>query len=178
MGVGKRAEGWVDRLTHRLGQVVSWLALVMVLVAAANAVLRYLGRALDLKLSSNVFIESQWYLFSAVFLLGAAYTLQADEHVRVDVLYGRLRPKFQAWIDVVGGLVFLLPFCLLMVWVTVPSTMASWRDWEMSPDPGGLPRFPIKTLIPLSFLLLFLQGVVQIRKRWRAARSKGPEPHA
>ncbi|MCZ6597722.1 MAG: TRAP transporter small permease subunit [Planctomycetota bacterium] len=155
----------IDRLNGWLGRLVAWLSLAMVLVTAFNAVARYLGRFLGRDLSSNTYIELQWYLFSLIFLLGAAYTLRRDEHVRVDVLYSALSRKSRAWIDLIGSLAFLLPFCLLVLWVSWPYVANSWALREGSPDPGGLARYPIKTAIPVCFVLLFLQGVSEAIKR-------------
>ncbi|MEM9553385.1 MAG: TRAP transporter small permease subunit [Acidobacteriota bacterium] len=156
-----RAAHAVDRLTVAVGQLTAWLTLVMVLVGAFNAIVRYLDkyRLFDHSLASNTYIELQWYLFSLVFLLGAAYTLQRDRHVRVDVVYGRLGRRAKAWIDVVGTLVLMLPFCVFTLWVSWPSVRNSWQIREMSPDPGGLPRYPIKAVILVAFVLLLLQGL-------------------
>jgi len=131
----------------------------MVLVASYNAIVRYLARYTGVRLSSNMYIELQWYLFSLLFLLGGAYALKANSHVRVDVLYGKLGLKGKAWIDFVGAVLLLIPFCLLMLWVSWPAVANSWSVLEQSPDPGGLPRYPIKTVIPIAFLLLLVQGV-------------------
>jgi TRAP-type mannitol/chloroaromatic compound transport system permease small subunit len=131
----------------------------MVGVGAFNAVARYLGKYAGVRLSSNLWIELQWYLFSLVFLLGAAYTLKYDDHVRVDVLYGRLSRKGKAWINLLGTALFLLPFCGVVLWMSIPFVANSWAVLEASPDPGGLPRYPIKTVIPLALLLVMLQGV-------------------
>jgi tripartite ATP-independent transporter DctM subunit len=149
----------VDQTLSALGKGLSWLSLVMVVIGAGNAVLRYLSRFVGLNLASNAAIELQWYLFSAIFLLGAAWTLQQNAHVRVDVLYGRLSKRTQAGIDVAGTLLFLLPFCCLAVWVCFPSVRSSWHVWEASPDPGGLPRWPIKSLILGCFYLMIAQGI-------------------
>lgn len=149
----------IDGLNERIGRFTYWLVLLMVLVGAYNALARYMDRYTGLGLSSNSYIELQWYLFSIVFLLGAAYALKHEAHVRVDVLYGRLGPRGQAWINIAGTVLFLIPFCLLMIVVSWPAVMNSWRVLEMSPDPGGLPRYPIKTIIPIAFVLLILQGV-------------------
>jgi len=154
----------IDALTGLVGRAVSWLALVMVLVGAGNAVLRYLGRFVGHNLSSNAALELQWYLFSALFLLAGAWTLQLDKHVRVDVFYGRLSPRGRAVIDLLGTLLFLLPFCAFAVWVSFPSVAESWRLHEGSPDPGGLPRYPVKTLLLAGLYLLLAQGVSQLLK--------------
>ncbi|RMF52875.1 MAG: TRAP transporter small permease subunit [Bacteroidetes bacterium] len=152
----------IDRFSEQTGRLVYWLTLAMVVVGAYNAVVRYLDRYTGLGLSSNFYIELQWYLFSLVFLLGSAYTLRHDAHVRVDVLYARLSPRGRAWINLLGTLLFLFPFCGLMLWVSWPSVANSWAVREMSPDPGGLPRYPIKTVIPVAFVLLMVQGVSMV----------------
>jgi len=153
---------WIDRLNDIIGSGVYWLCFVMVLVAAFNSIVRYGGRFTGFDWSSNAYLEAQWYLFSIVFLLGAAYTLRHDGHVRVDVIFGRLSAKRQAWIDLAGTVLFLIPFCALMIWVSIPMVTDSWSVMEMSPDPGGLPRYPIKTLIPSAFFLLLLQAISMI----------------
>ncbi|MEM7307113.1 MAG: TRAP transporter small permease subunit [Planctomycetota bacterium] len=164
----------IDRLNDRLGRLVAWLALAMILVGAFNAVARYLGRFTGRDLSSNTYVELQWYLFSLVFLLGAAYTLRRDQHVRVDVLYGRLSRRTKAWIDLVGTVVFLLPFCVFVLWVAWPYVMNSVEVREGSPDPEGLPRYPIKAAILVSFVLLLLQGVSEAIKRLAIVRGEEP----
>lgn len=168
---------WIDALNERIGRVVGWLVLLMVLIGAYNAVARYLGRWVGLNLSSNAYLEAQWYLFSLVFLLGAAYTLKHDDHVRVDVLYGRLSRRARAWIDLVGTLVFLLPFSVFCLWVSWPSVRNSWAVQEGSPDPGGLPRYPLKTMILVAFALLLLQGIAEaVRHAWvLSGRDEVPE---
>ena len=167
---------WIDRLNRAVGRGASWLVLLMVLVGAGNAVARYLGRFIGMNLSSNAYLEAQWYLFSLVFLLGAAYTLQRDDHVRVDVLYSRLSGRARAWIDAVGTVVFLIPFCIFCLWVSWPSIRNSWHVLEGSPDPGGLPRYPIKTVILVAFVLLILQGVSILIDRIRTLRGGDPAP--
>lgn len=142
----------------------------MITVGAYNALARYLGRFIGFNLSSNAYLELQQYLFSALFLLAGAAALSRDEHVRVDVLYGRLGKRARAWIDLVGTLVFLIPFCGLALWLSWPSVKSSWAILEGSPDPGGLPRYPLKSLVPLAFLLLLVQGVAQAIKYVAALR--------
>jgi TRAP-type mannitol/chloroaromatic compound transport system permease small subunit len=167
----------VDRLNDRIGAAVQWLTLVMVLVGSFNALARWATRYTGVSLSSNAYIDLQWYLFSVLFLLGAAWGLNQDAHVRVDVLYSRLTRKARAWIDLVGSVLFLLPFSAMMLWVSVPSVRASWAVREASPDPGGLPRYPIKTVILIAFVLLFLQGLSEIVKRIAIIRGHAvPEP--
>ena len=155
----------IDALNRRVAALVAWLTLAMVLIGAFNAVARYGDRWVQLGLSSNAYIELQWYLFSLVFLLGAPYALRANAHVRVDVLYGRLSERAKAWIDLVGTVVFLLPFCAFALWIGWPAVRDSWAIREGSPDPGGLWRYPIKTAVPVAFLLLGLQGLSELVKR-------------
>lgn len=168
----------VDRMTDTIGRSVSWLALVMVLVGAYNAIVRYLGRFVGWNLSSNLYLELQWYLFSVLFLLAAGYVLKEDAHVRVDVIYGRLSARRRVWIDLLGGLLLLVPFCALTLWASWPTIQSSWAIRELSPDPGGLPRYPLKGVILLAFGLLALQAVAEMIKN--VARLRGllemPEP--
>ena len=137
----------------------------MVFMGAISAVLRYVSRGLGWSLNLTPATEAQWYLFSVIFLMGAAYGLNHDVHVRVDVMYERLSAKGRAWIDLAGTLIFLIPFSILMLYVSYPTVAASFRVREGSPDPGGLPRYPIKALILVSFVLLLLQAVSQIVKQ-------------
>lgn len=149
----------------------------MVLLAAGNACARYLGRALGANLSSNVYLELQWYLFSLVFLLGGAWALEAKSHVRVDVFFARFSRRTQAWIDLLGTLFFLLPFSLFLLWVSWPTVLRSWRIAEGSPDPGGLPRYPIKTFLLVCFSLLALQGLAELIKAVATLRTGPPASH-
>lgn len=150
----------IDTLNEWVGRAVLWLVLVMTLVSAGNALARY-----GLSMSSNAWLEIQWYLFAAVFLLAAGYTLKHNGHVRIDLVYGHASPRGQAWIDLLGGALFLLPLTLLMVWLSWPGFFESFRSGEMSPDAGGLIRWPVRLTVPLGFLLLALQAVSEIIKR-------------
>ena len=160
----------IDRTNDRIGVAIRWLVLLMVIVGAFNALARYATGFTGISLSSNALYDLQWYMFALVFLLGAAYGLNKDVHVRVDVLYSRLSERGQAWIDLVGSLVFLLPFCVMMLWVSWPAVWNSWRSLEASLNPGGLPLYPIKTIILPAFFLLFLQGVSQAIKQVECLR--------
>lgn len=151
---------WIDALNERVGRATIWLVLIATLISAGNALARYL-----LSDSSNAWLEIQWYLFGAIFLLGAGYTLKHNGHVRIDIVYGRLSPRGQAWIDLVGGLFFLLPLAVLMAWLAWPMFIDAWRTLEHSPDSGGLLRWPVKLLLPLGFALLALQGMAEVIKR-------------
>jgi TRAP-type mannitol/chloroaromatic compound transport system permease small subunit len=155
----------VDWVNGAIGRTTSLLALLMVLLGSWNALARYLGRFIGTDLSSNAFIEGQWYMFSLLFLLGAAWTLDRDEHVRVDVYYGTASPRTKAWIDLLGSVFLLLPFCLWAVWMSWPAVVNSWTVLEVSPDPGGLPRYPLKTVIPVAFAFVGLQGISLIIKK-------------
>lgn len=168
----------IDRCTEYVGRGARWLILLMVLLGAYNAVARYIGPRLGLALSSNAYLELQWYLFSLAFLLAAAYALRHDRHVRVDVLYSRLSPRVRAWIDVIGIFVLLMPFAIVGLMVTWPSVRASWAILEGSPDPGGLPRFPIKTMILVGFTLVALQGLAEAIRRIAFLRGRIPDPGA
>ena len=150
----------IDRLNNGVGRAVKWLVLVASLLSAGNAVMRY-----GFDLSSNAWLELQWYLFALIFLLGAGYTHLHNGHVRIDVLYGRFGPRARAWIDLLGGLLSLLPLAGLIGWLGWSAFQNAWAIGETSPDAGGLLRWPIKLAIPLGFGLLFLQGVSECIKR-------------
>lgn len=150
----------IDGINERIGRVAGWLVLAACLVSAGNAAVRYLFNA-----GSNAWLEIQWYLFGAMFLLAAGYTLRHDGHVRVDIFYHRLSVRGRAWVDLLGGLLFLLPMALLIGWLSWPVFLQSWTIGETSPDPGGLIRWPVKLLLPLGFGLLALQGFAEIIKR-------------
>ena len=157
-----RISRWIDASNDRIGRAVGWLTLAMVLIGAFNALARYIGTHIGMQLGSNTWLEAQWYLFAMVFMLGAAATLRHDKHVRVDVLYGRLTDKGKAWVDLLGTVFLLLPFCVLSTWACWDYVVNSWASREMSPDPGGLPRYPLKAIILVTFALLFLQGVSRV----------------
>jgi TRAP-type mannitol/chloroaromatic compound transport system permease small subunit len=165
----------IDRLSRGIARVVAWMTLAMVLVGAYNAVARYVERDLGLSLSSNAYLELQWYLFSLVFLLGAPYTLRAGGHVRVDVLFGGHSQRTKAWIDLAGTLLFLLPFCCMATWFSWEYAAISWRESEVSSDPGGLLRYPLKAVIPLAFILVGAQGISEAIKRLGILRGLSAE---
>lgn len=155
----------IDALNEGVGRLVRWLVFIAVLISAGNATARY-----GLDLSSNAWLEIQWYLFAVIFLFAAAYTLKHNGHVRIDVLYARFPYRVQVWIDLLGALLFLLPMCGLIAWLGWKSFLASYAVHEVSPDAGGLPRWPIKLAIPLGFGLLLLQGVSEAIKRFAILR--------
>ena len=162
----------IDALTERVGRIAIWLVLAATLISAGNALARYaLGE------SSNAWLEIQWYLFGAMFLLAAGYTLKHNGHVRIDILYHRLGARGQAWIDFAGGLLFLLPMALLLMWLAWPMFVDAWVTHEMSPDAGGLVRWPVKLLLPVGFALLALQGIAEVIKRIGVLSGRLVLPH-
>lgn len=157
----------IDTANEYVGRMVLWLVGAATLISALNALARYgLGR------SSNAWLEIQWYLFGGIILLAAGYTLKHNGHVRIDVIYGRFSARAQAWIDLLGALLFLLPLCGLMAWLAWPGFVDSFVSGETSPDAGGLIRWPVRLLIPLGFTLLGFQGVAEIIRRIAFLRGK------
>jgi TRAP-type mannitol/chloroaromatic compound transport system permease small subunit len=162
----------LDNLTEKLGWLLNWLVLLTVGVGFYNVMARYLGRFIGMQLSSNALIELQWYLFSILFLLGFAYILKHGDNVRVDFLYANLNEKQRSLVDLLGTVLFLIPFCLIGLWVTFNPVLeswgrlpdGSWGTWEISSDANGLPRAPIKTMIPIGLVLLLLQSISQAIK--------------
>jgi len=166
-----RISALIDAINERIGRSVYWLVLVAVLVSAGNAIIRKV-----FNVSSNAWLELQWYLFSAIFLLCAGYTLQRNGHVRIDVIAGRLSPKAQAWIDILGTLFFLLPMTLMLTWLSWPYFVHAFQDNEISGSAGGLVFWPARLLMPLGFGLLSLQGFSEMVKRIAFVAGKGPDP--
>jgi TRAP-type mannitol/chloroaromatic compound transport system permease small subunit len=164
-----RAMDWV---TERIGRGVHWLLLAAVLISTVNAIVR---KSFDI--SSNAYLEAQWYLFAAVFMLGAGYVFLHDQHVRIDVLFSRLSRRTQVWIDVVGTAVFLLPLCIGVIWMALPSVQLAIQTQEVSANPGGLIRWPLYILVPIGFVLLALQALSELLKRLLFLAGKGPDPH-
>ena len=150
----------IDWINQQFGIIAIWLVLIACLVSAGNATSRYLFSE-----SSNGWLEAQWYMFAAIVLLGAPYTLRMNEHVRVDLIYGALAERSRLWIDILGGLLFLIPICAILIYFTWPWFVQSWNIHEMSPNAGGLVRWPVKLLLPIGFALMLLQGISEIIKR-------------
>jgi len=150
----------VDAFSHGIGRIAEWCVLAACLVSAGNAVSRY-----GLSISSNAWLEAQWYLFAGVVMLGAAHTLRRNGHVRVDLVYGMVSERTRLWIDVFGIIFFLLPGMLLLAWMTWPFFQEAWLRGEHSPNAGGLLRWPVKLLMPLGFAMVALQGLAELVKR-------------
>jgi TRAP-type mannitol/chloroaromatic compound transport system permease small subunit len=161
----------VDTLNERIGKFSSWFILLAVVICTANALIRY-----TFHMSSNAWLEIQWYLNSAMFLLVAAYALKLNAHVRIDVIAGKLPARAQAWIDVLGGVFMLLPAVLIIAWYSWPSLVNSFQIHEISSDSGGLVRWPVRLLIPVAFGLLALQGLSEIVKRIAFLKGLIPNP--
>ncbi|HGY5536879.1 MAG: TRAP transporter small permease subunit [Prochlorococcus sp.] len=162
----------LDAVNRAVAIVARWAVLLMLGLGLWNVVGRYLGVSIGHNLSSNALIEGQWYLFDLVFLLGLGWTLQRQGHVRVDVLQSRWGPRRQARLELLGTLIFLLPFALGVMAISIEPALQSWSIGEASPDPNGLPRYWVKALIPLGFLLLALQGLAEAIRAW--AQLKAP----
>jgi TRAP-type mannitol/chloroaromatic compound transport system permease small subunit len=150
----------VDWFSAHLATIANWLVLLAALISAGNAGSRYLFSE-----SSNAWLEIQWYMFAGMVLLGAPYTLKMNEHVRVDLLYGMVPEKTRIWIDIIGGIFFLLPICVILTYFTWPWFVESWLQGEASSNAGGLIRWPVKLLLPVGFCFMAIQGVSEIIKR-------------
>jgi len=161
----------IDAITERVGRLVYWLVLVVVLISAANATVRKL-----FNYSSNAYLEIQWYLFSVIFLFGAGYTLLRNEHVRIDIIAGKLSRRAQNWIDVVGIVAFLWPMSLVIMWLAWPLFLDSYARNEVSTNAGGLTIWPARLMIPVGFALLLMQSVSELIKRIAFLRGRIPDP--
>jgi TRAP-type mannitol/chloroaromatic compound transport system permease small subunit len=150
----------IDAVNDRFGVVAIWLVLISCLISTGNAISRHFLNA-----SSNAWLEVQWSMFAAMVLLGGPYTLKVNEHVRVDLLYSAASERTRIWIDIVGGVLFLMPICVILVYFTWPWFVDSWKLNEASSNAGGLLRWPVKLLLPVGFFLMALQGVSEIIKR-------------
>ena len=161
----------IDRLNGWIGRSVIWLVLAAVLISAGNAIIRK-----TFNVSSNAYLELQWYLFSAIFLLCAGYTLMRNEHVRIDIVSGLFSTRVQTWIDILGTIFFLLPMALLFVYLSWPVFVRTWVHGEISTNAGGLMIWPARLLVPIGFGLLALQGVSELIKRVAFLAGAGPDP--
>ena len=150
----------IDWFNEQFGVVANWMVLLACVISAGNAASRYLFSE-----SSNGWLEVQWYLFAGMVLLGGPYTLKMNEHVRVDLVYGFVSERTRIWIDIICGVLFLLPICVILIYFTWPWFVDSWRFNEGSPNAGGLLRWPVKLVLPVGFALMVLQGLSEIIKR-------------
>lgn len=189
MSLPLRLADAVDRVSIQVGRLAAWLGLAMVLTGAWYAVGRAVEERFDVRLTSSSLTEAQWYLFSVLFLFAAPWALQSGAHVRVDVLHARLHPRQRAWVELLGMLLFLVPFCGFAIATSLPVGLESLRQLEGSPDPGGLARWPLKLAVPIAFGLLLLQGLAEAIRALaelrglepggrRGAESERPEAHA
>ena len=186
----------IDVVNRWVSRIAIWFVLLAALLSAGNAFFRYgivelfdiakryeqaafLRSLLDAYgNNSNSFLEAQWYMFAFTALFGAAYTLKVNEHVRVDLIYGGVSERTRTWIDLFGGIFCLIPFCVIMVYVTWPWFLDAWRTNEMSTNAGGLPRWPVKLVTPVGFALVLLQGISEIIKCVAALTTDYVREHA
>ncbi|MFZ5750343.1 MAG: TRAP transporter small permease subunit [Pseudomonadota bacterium] len=161
----------IDRINEAIGRSVAWLILVAIIVSATNAIIRKV-----LNTSSNAWLELQWYLFGAAFMLAAAYTLKQNEHIRIDIVYGAFSRRVQHWIDLLGHILFLMPIVLLMIYLLIPYTLSAIRSGEMSSNAGGLIIWPARAILLAGFVLLGFQGVSEIIKKIAIMRGVIPDP--
>jgi TRAP-type mannitol/chloroaromatic compound transport system permease small subunit len=163
--------GWMDRTSERIGHTIYWLVLAAVLISCVNAIIR---KAFNW--SSNSLLEIQWYLFSAIFLFCAGYTLLRNQHVRIDVVSGRLSKRAQAWIDILGTVFFLLPLAIMVMYLSWPVFVQAYQRHEVSTNAGGLIIWPARLLVPIGFLLLAAQGISELIKRVAFLKRLIPDP--
>lgn len=166
-----RLSAAIDTISRLVGRAASWLILLTVMISAGNAVVRK-----TFNVSSNALLEVQWYLFSAVFMLLAAYTFLRNAHVRIDFVSSRLSPRTRSGVDIAGIVLFVLPLCWLLIQLSWPLVTEAWRRGEGSPNAGGLIRWPVYVLLPAGMALLFAQGVSELIKRVAFLRGLIPDP--
>ena len=153
----------IDFVNDRFGELANWLVLLACLISAGNAMSRY-----AFSLSSNAWLEVQWYMFAGMVMLGAPHTLKLNEHVRVDLLFSSVSERTRIWIDILGIIFFLFPICIILTYFTWPWFVESWQIEEMSSNAGGLIRWPVKLVLPVGFTLMVLQGISELIKRIEA----------
>ena len=163
----------IDRITALVGRGVMWAIFASILISAANAILRKVAP----QLASNAWLELQWYLFGAAFMGAAAYTLQQNEHIRIDIFYGSRSRRTQHWIDLFGHVFFTLPFVVLMSWQLVPYTLQAWRIGQISTNAGGLLIWPARAILAAGFILLIFQIIAEIIKKIAVMRGEMEDPH-
>lgn len=161
----------IDALTERIGKSIIWLVLLVTLISAGNAIMRY-----TINYSSNSFLEIQWYLFGMIFLLGSGYTLMKNEHVRIDVVSGKFSKRGQTWIDIFGIIFFLMPMAIAIMWMSWPIFLLALHSNEQSSNAGGLAVWPARLMIPVGFFLLVMQGFSELIKRIGFLQGLCPDP--
>lgn len=164
-----KLSGLIDGINERIGRATIWLVLIVVVISAGNAVMRF-----AFNISSNAMLEIQWYMFSFIVLFCSGYVLKKNEHIRIDVVIGRFSDRTQNWIDVFGFLVFLLPLAIIIAYTSWVVFMNAWTSGEMSSNPGGLIRWPARLMLPVGFALLILQAVSELIKRFAFLSGAGP----
>lgn len=162
----------IDRLNEFIGRAVAWAIFAAIVISAANAIVRKF-----FNMSSNAWLEAQWYLFGAAFMLAAAYTLKQNEHIRIDIFYGTRTRRTQHWIDLFGHVFFLLPFVAIMSWMLIPYAWAAWKIGQISTNAGGLVIWPARAILALGFILLLLQAISEIIKKIAVMRGELEDPH-
>jgi len=161
----------IDSITEFVGKSIIWIVLVVTLISCGNAIMRY-----TINYSSNAFLEIQWYLFAAIFLFGAGYTLKKNEHVRIDLISGKFSKRGQAWIDIFGIIFFLMPMAIAIMWMSWPIFLLALKTNEMSSNAGGLTLWPARLMVPVGFFLLVMQGVSELIKRIGFLQGLCPDP--
>lgn len=162
----------IDFVNIRLGKAVAWLIVLAITVSTVNAIVRKL-----LNQSSNAWLELQWYLFAAVFMFCAAWTLISNEHIRIDIINNQFSKRVRNWIDLIGHVFALLPFCIVMIWTSIPFFLTSYRLGERSFAAGGLPQWIAKLIVPIAFVILLVQSFSEIIKRIAIMRGAIPDPY-
>ncbi|RTL51287.1 MAG: TRAP transporter small permease subunit [Bradyrhizobiaceae bacterium] len=167
-----KLSGKIDAFTTFVGRWVSWLIVLAVIISAGNAIIRKVFDA-----SSNAYLELQWVLFAIVFLLCSPWTLLSNEHIKIDIINHTLPLRVRSWIDMLGHILFLVPFCVVLIWTSIPFFLTSFHQNEQSFSAGGLPQWPAKSLIMIGMALLLVQAVSEIIKRAAVMRGILPDPN-
>ncbi|AEH45874.1 Tripartite ATP-independent periplasmic transporter DctQ component [Thermodesulfatator indicus DSM 15286] len=168
----KKIANFIDKITSATGYILNYICLIMILLGFTNAILRKLSQYFGVNLTSNMYFEMQWYLFALIFAYGFSYALLHKEHVKIDIFYNRFSKKTQKRIDFLAGIFFFIPVSLLLCYLTYPMVLKSWVIKESSPDPNGLPRYPLKIAVLLGLFLLVLQSISETIKSWYSLRGE------
>jgi TRAP-type mannitol/chloroaromatic compound transport system permease small subunit len=171
MGALLQVSGIIDRINEVIGKAMGWAIFAAIIISAGNAIVRKL-----FNMSSNSWLEAQWYLFGAAFMGAAAYTLKQNEHIRIDIFYGTRSRRTQHWIDLFGHVFFLMPFAILMAWVMVPYALQAYQSGQISTNAGGLLIWPARAVLAVGFLMLVAQGVSEIIKKIAVMQGRIDDP--